>query len=94
MSAAPTSTALLLDRIAATLRVPVETFTATRREPNEAERSPSVHLAALLLDPEGARVAAAFYRLPRGCRAALANTAEALVDHARAPAADRFGEPR
>ncbi|MGX9980320.1 hypothetical protein [Methylobacterium fujisawaense] len=76
------------------LRVPVEHFTAPRHEPTAAEQSPSVHVAALLLDPEGARVAAAFYRMPRNQRVALANTAEAIVDLSTAPVASATGEPR
>lgn len=79
MNAAPSASAALLAQIAATLHVPVEHFTAPPREPTEAERSPSVQVAALLLDPEGARLAAAFVALPRHSRTALANTAEALA---------------
>lgn len=79
MSAAPSASAALLAQIAATLHLPVERFTAPPREPTEAERSPSVQVAALLLDPEGARLAAAFVALPRHSRTALANTAEVLA---------------
>lgn len=94
MSAAPPRSATHLMQIAAMLRVPVEHFTAPRREPTDAEQSPSVHVAALLLDPEGARVAAAFFRMPRNQRVALANTAEAIVDLSSAPTATATGEPR
>jgi hypothetical protein len=93
MAAASRSTGLLAE-IAATLKVPVEHFTTPRREPTAAEQSPSVHVAAMLLDPEGARVAAAFYRMPRSHRVALENTAEAIVDLSRLPAADRIRETR
>lgn len=79
MNAAPSASAILLAQIAATLHVPLEHFSAPRREPTEAERSPSVQVAALLLDPEGARLAAAFVALPRHSRTALANTAEVLA---------------
>lgn len=79
MNAAPFRSPALLGQIAAMLRVPVETFTAPPRQPTEAERSPSVQVAALLLDPEGARLAAAFVALPRHSRTALANTAEVLA---------------
>lgn len=94
MSAAVPRSTELLDRIATTLGVPVEHFTTPRREPIDAERSPSVHVAALLLDPEGARVAAAFYRMPRSHRVALANTAEAIIDLSRSTAAEPTGEAR
>ncbi|MET3485424.1 hypothetical protein [Methylobacterium sp. 1973] len=94
MNAAPSASATLLAQIAATLHVPVEHFIAPRREPTDAEQSPSVHVAALLLDPEGARVAAAFFRMPRNQRVALANTAEAIVDLSSAPAATAAGELR
>jgi len=92
--AASTRSATLLAEIAATLNVPVEHFTAPRREPTDAEQSPSVHVAALLLDPEGARVAAAFYRMKRSHRVALANTAEAIVDLPRSSAAHPVEEAR
>lgn len=93
MAASARSTALLA-QIAATLNVPVEHFTAPRREPTEAERSPAVQVAALLLDPEGARVAAAFAGLPRTFRVALANTAESLAGYAEPPVVDQAREPR
>ncbi|MBP2495003.1 hypothetical protein ABID82_005012 [Methylobacterium sp. PvP062] len=94
MSAAAPRSAAYLTQIAAMLHVPVEHFSAPRREPTAAEQSPSLHVAALLLDPEGARVAAAFFRMPRSQRVALANTAEAIVDLSSAPAATATGEPR
>lgn len=94
MNAASARSATHLAQIAAMLRVPVEHFTTPRREPSDAEQSPSLHVAALLLDPEGARVAAAFYRMPRDQRVSLANTAEAIVDLSSAPAATATREPR
>lgn len=93
MAASSRSTTLLA-QIAATLNVPVEHFTAPRREPTEAERSPSVQVALLLLDPDGSRVATAFAALPRQMRLALANTAEALAGYAEPPVVDQAGEPR
>lgn len=93
MAASPRSIALLAE-IAATLDVPVEHFIAPRREPTEVERSPSVQVALLLLDPDGSRVATAFAALPRQMRLALANTAEALAGHAGPAAVDTTVEPR
>jgi hypothetical protein len=94
MNVASTRSAALLGQIAAMLRVPVEHFTVPRREPAEAEQSPAVHVAALLLDPAGARLAAAFYRMPRDQRVSLANTAEVIVDLSTPPATAATGEPR
>lgn len=93
MNAAQSRSTALLTQIAATLHVPVEHFTAPRREPTEAERSPSVQVALLLLDPDGSRVATAFAAMPRQMRLALANTAEALAGHVQAPA-DQTGDLR
>lgn len=94
MNAAPSRSGALLGQIAAMLHVPVEHFTAPYREPSHAEESLSLHVAALLLDPEGARLAAAFYRMPRDQRVSLANTAEVIVDLSTPAAAKPSGEPR
>ncbi|SDA13095.1 hypothetical protein SAMN02799622_00907 [Methylobacterium sp. UNC378MF] len=94
MNAAPSRSGALLGQIAATLNLPVEHFTAPRRESPVAEQSPSVHVAALLLDPAGARLAAAFYRMPRDQRVSLANTAEVIVDLSTPLATAATGEPR
>ncbi|MCJ2051676.1 hypothetical protein [Methylobacterium sp. J-070] len=77
MSATRAPSAELLDRIAAALGVPVETFTAPTAEAS-TDTAPAAHIAVLVFDPEGRRFAAAFADLPPQGRKALADGAEAL----------------
>lgn len=74
MSAASRSPELL-DRIAATLGVPVDTFTAPQALLQTGD-GPGAQIAALLFDPDGRRLAAAFVDLPPHTRKALADIAE------------------
>lgn len=69
------STDLLLD-IAATLHVPVETFTAPQPV---ASVVPSAQIAEMLFSPDGLRLAASFSVLPAQFRRSLADIAEAIL---------------
>ncbi|MBE7198380.1 MAG: hypothetical protein INR70_11335 [Parafilimonas terrae] len=71
-------TAELLDRIAAALGVPVETFTA-RPTPAASSNAVVDQVAALLVDPDGWRLAIAFDALPPQFRRSLADIAEAIL---------------
>lgn len=75
----------LLDRIAAALGVPIATFTAPAK-PASTDIAPAAHIAALVFDADGRRLAAAFAHLPPPARRSLANVAEALLQDA--PPAD------
>ena len=74
---APSRSAELLDRIAATLGVPVAAFTAADPTP-AADPAPAALIAELVFDPNGRRLAAAFVRLGPNTRKAFADAAEAL----------------
>ncbi|WP_267422744.1 hypothetical protein [Methylobacterium sp. GC_Met_2] len=78
MSAAPSRSAELLDRIAAALGVPVETFSAPSPQPT-SDAVPSALVATLIFDPDGRRFVAAFPALSPQLRRAFADNAEALV---------------
>ncbi|MCJ2067831.1 hypothetical protein MKK75_03240 [Methylobacterium sp. J-030] len=75
--AVPCRSAILLDRIAAALGVPVEVFTAPAALASP-DTAPAAHIATLVFDPDGCRFAAAFVDLPPQGRKALADGAEAL----------------
>ncbi|MDH2313088.1 hypothetical protein [Methylobacterium brachiatum] len=77
MASQAARSAELLGQIAEQLRVPVEHFTRPQPEP-PAETAPAAHIAALVFDPEGRRLAAAFAALPPQFRRSLADIAEAI----------------
>lgn len=87
MSTAPARSAELLDRIAATLGVPVATFTAPASQP-APDTATAAHIAALVFDADGRRVAGAFAQLRPHTRRYLADLAEALRRDAPAPVGD------
>lgn len=81
MSAAVSRSADLLDRIAATLGVPVAAFIAPDPKP-AADPAPAAQIATLLFDPDGRRLAATFSALPPQFRRSLADIAEAILTSA------------
>lgn len=75
----------LLDRIASALGVPAASFRAPIPQA-AADTAPAAHIAALVFDPDGRRLAAAFVDLPPHIRKALADTAEvARACHSAGP---------
>ncbi|MCJ2020566.1 hypothetical protein MKK84_24585 [Methylobacterium sp. E-065] len=84
MKSAPSRSAELLNRIAAALGVPVETFSAPNPQPT-ADAVPSALVATLIFDPDGRRFVAAFPALSPQLRRSFADNAEALVATAVSP---------
>lgn len=76
MNAAPSRSIDLLRDIAATLRVPVEAFTAPQ---SEASVVPSAQIAEMLFSSDGLRLAASFSALPPQFQRSLADIAEAIL---------------
>lgn len=82
MSAVPSRSTEQLGRIAAVLGVPVEAFSEPP-QPITGDTALGAHIAALLFDPHGRQVAAAWPHLSPQARKAFADTIAAYVQQSQ-----------